>query len=292
MKATHVMWDDLWDKSFSNYPGLVSILKGTHSEYRLSEPEEKFYDVRDYKTSYYMGDMEELSPLKKEPSSDREEGTSVIEKRGIPTPDEPKHLSDNEQVTPPRVAQQIPVITAYDEIERTHNKQIIPPVVRENKSVDKKPTGSKPEEILFECETGQGFTFSTGGHGGFCHHRFCLPKTLGIIAIDTSCLNRPKTRIRFTSNIFFIPKEDKGTAQLEFILSRSCNNGEESNIGNWIYDIIEKKDCSSQSFMFNFCTNNSFPGFYHYFVRVLPVYVRNCAIGITQCHLDIYAQSR
>ncbi len=143
-----------------------------------------------------------------------------------------------------------------------------------------------------ECSTGQGFAFTVPDSRplAYTSHRTCLPKTLGIISIDTTCLNRPTTRILFTCNLFFVPKNEKGTAQLEFVLYRSCNGNFESLMGNWVYDIIDRKEKLSHMFRLSFCCKNSFPCFCHYFVRVIPVYIKDCAVCISNCHLNAVAQ--
>jgi len=151
----------------------------------------------------------------------------------------------------------------------------------------------QPDNIIFECDTGLGFAFVTPKEGSLIYtpSRTCVSKTLGTVSIDTTNLKKPKTKILFSCNICFIPRSDKGTSQLEFILSRSCNNSAESPVGNWIYDLVDKSERISQTFKFNYCNFNSFPGFYNYYIRVIPVYIRNCSVLITNCHIDAFAQS-
>ena len=152
----------------------------------------------------------------------------------------------------------------------------------------------QPDNIIFECDTGLGFAFVTPKEESLIYtpSRTCVSKTLGTISIDTTNLKKPKTKILFSCNICFIPRTDKGTSQLEFILSRSCNNSAESPVGNWIYDLADKSERVFQTFKFNYCSCNSFPGLYNYYIRVIPVYIRNCSVLITNCHIDAFAQSK
>lgn len=283
MKTTRVIWDEQWDENFSNYPGLVSILKGPKIEYSLSEPGEKFYDVEEHKLSCDLGELEKPSQLKVEASEYIDKEPLEHEKNERSVFYRPESFTERVQVITPDTVQPI-----------MYSEKVYDDVSSHRGHIQSKKAKKTPKDILFECETGLGFTFSACSDEvmSYTHPKYCIPKTLGMIAIDTSLLHRPKTSIMFSSNIFFMAKGERGIAQLEFILSRSCNNGPETYLGNWVYDITDKEDCSSQTFKFNYCISHSMPGFYHYFVRVLPVYAKNCAIGITQCQLEAYAQSQ
>lgn len=182
--------------------------------------------------------------------------------------------------------------------EKTNSNSKIYDKSDDRKSPQKNPVHCgtfcmEPDDTISECGTGQGFVFVAHNDEALTctPGPSCIPKTLGIIAIDTTCLKRPKTRLMFSCNIAFTPKGEKPTARLEFILSRALCNGSESLIGNWAYDIIARNESGAQSFRFNFGSCNSFPGFYDYYVRVLPVYIKNCCISITNCHIDAFAQS-
>lgn len=152
-------------------------------------------------------------------------------------------------------------------------------------------TCSQPENIS-EASTGQGFTFACDKEEAKqqlpC---FCIPKTLAITAIDTSNLKRPKTKVTFSCNIHFAPRGITGTAHFEFLLYSSCNFGSESLVGNWSYEITDKDECLAQPFKFCFLSQYSFPGKYNYYVRVIPVCIKSCCVSITNCQLDIIAQS-
>ena len=165
---------------------------------------------------------------------------------------------------------------------------------KSEKIVRCRPLIKQPDNIIFECDTGLGYAFVTQKEESIIYTppRKCVAKTLASLAIDTTCLKNPKTKILFSCNIYFKPRFGRGTSQLEFILSRSCNNSAESPMGNWVYDLVDKSEHFSQTFKFNFCSCKSLPGFYNYFIRVIPVYIRNCAVLLTNCHIDAFAQSK
>lgn len=183
------------------------------------------------------------------------------------------------------------------EHEEPENPDVFLDTNQENKS-DKiircRPLTNLPDNIIFECDTGQGFAFVTKKEESLTctPHKTCLPKTLGTISIDVSCLNSPMIKVLFSCSICFKPRSGQGTSQLEFILSRSCNNSPESTIGNWIFNVEDKSEQLSQTFRLSCCNSNSFPGFYNYYLRVMPVCIRNCSVLITNCHMDAFAQSK
>lgn len=274
MKTTHVLWDDQWDENFSNYPGLVAILKGKKIDTVSPEPEDRYYDVEAHKLSYDLGVWDKVSSSKAGVSDDGADVDQIF--------------VSAERVTASDRASSDSGVYSDDARKMDEDKGKDTPKTTWGKTADK-----TSDEIIAECETGQGFTFSTGSGGvlSYTRYRFYVPKTLGTIALDTTHLKKPKTSIMFSSNICFSPKGEKGTAQLEFILTRAGANGVENHLGNWLYEMNEKEE-TTQPFEFNYCLSQSFPGFYHYFVRVLPVYIRNCTISITQCYLEAYAKSQ
>ncbi|NLU52679.1 MAG: DUF4489 domain-containing protein [Clostridiaceae bacterium] len=154
-------------------------------------------------------------------------------------------------------------------------------------------TFSKPENIISEASTGQGFTFTSEKEEvkPYLPISFCIPKTLAITAIDTSNLKKPRTKVTFSCSIYFAPKGITGTARLEFLLYSSCNFGSESLVGNWSYEISDKDECLAQPFKFCFLSQYSFPGRYNYYVRVIPVCIKGCCVNITNCQIDVIAQS-
>jgi hypothetical protein len=165
---------------------------------------------------------------------------------------------------------------------------------REKTVIGKPIGGSQPKGIIFECDTGQGAAIvpNKGEALSYNPRQICVAKTLGSIAIDTTCLKKPKIKVQFSCSIFFAPKVADAVAQLEFVMSRSCNNGQESSVGNWTYEISEGSMRDSQPFRFSLSSCSSFPGCYNYYVRVLPIYIKNCIICITGCQLNAVAQSR
>lgn len=148
--------------------------------------------------------------------------------------------------------------------------------------------------IIFECGTGNGFTFATDGSSisltSPC--QACTPKTLGVVTIDTTCLCRPKTKIEFSSNVHFVDKAcGDGTVQMEFQLFRCCDNRQEVPLGTWYYEITDEGDNFAQTFSFIYCDCNSCPGCCVYTVRCKPIEVENASICVTNCHIAAFAQS-
>lgn len=291
MKATRANYVDMWEKYFDNYPGWlyvadcicpsqehqesvkkVIVQEECNASCILSEPEnassDKFYSVD--RDSYYLSDV----PSESYSSNNEAKNPNVI----INT----TQNKGNENNSP------------SEGTEENNNHIEVAKETKTEKIIRCKPFIKQPDDIVFECDTGLGFAFVTQKDESLIYTppKTCVAKTLGTIGIDTSCLKNPKTKILFSCNIYFKPRSGQGTSQLEFVLSRSCNNCTESPMGNWIYDMVNKSECVSQTFKFNFCSCNSFPGFYNYFIRVIPVYIKNCSILLTNCHIDAFAQSK
>mgnify|MGYP000928171067 FL=1 len=156
----------------------------------------------------------------------------------------------------------------------------------------KDPGHPVPKPILFECGTGGGFTFSANCSSSTEDNApcICTPKTVANVTLDTSCLCRPKVKVEFSSIIHFIPDSD-GHAQLEFDLVRCCKDFPECVIGTWNYE-IEENDRFAKSFCFDYCDCSACPGCCTYIVKCRPVFVKNCSVCVTNCHLAIFAQGQ
>lgn len=302
MKATHIKWEPMWEKYFSNYNGLMPPKKCSDSdcpEKASVLPETKeVEDTEKYHASYFLSNpplaaQDRFYPI----DNDEYLGYSISEVENLPagTQSSMPHAEPERVIV---VDEAKPVLheEKNNQTVREEQKKATESIVQKgNKDkpvIKSRSVGRQPKEIIFECESGQGFSFVTPDREAMTYTPFkpCIAKTLGIISIDTTCLKRPKTKVMFSCNIDYMPRCSEAAAQLEFVLSRSCNNGEESPIGNWVYD-IERNDRLAQCFKFNFCNCSSFPGCYNYFVRVVPVFLKNCALCITNCHMDAYAQA-
>jgi hypothetical protein len=272
----------MWEKYFSNYPGVEPVIECKQTKCQDEDAGRDIWDaLRDierYNTSCsitepYISSSERLYPVQ----NDENMGFSI-------------NGTEHTLLNAPAIVSELEAIKTQEFNETTKEKE-------ENKDNNRKPIvksipiGKQPADIIFECGTGQGYAFVTRDGEALTHTPFnaSIAKTLGIAAIDTTCLKYPKTKVLFSCIIDFRSRAVDSAAQLEFVLSRSYNNGVESPIGNWVYD-IEIENCA-QSFKFNFCNCNSFPGCYNYYVRVLPAYVKNCSVCITNCHIDAIAQS-
>lgn len=157
-----------------------------------------------------------------------------------------------------------------------------------------KPGHPLPKPIIFECGTGNGFTFATNGSDisitSPC--TACRPKTVGIVTIDTTCLCQPKIKIDFASNVHFVRRDhhESGTAQLEFELVRVCDEGQETSVCSWLYEITDERDNFAETFTFIYCDCNSCPGCCRYFVRINPLEIENASISVGNCHIAAIAQ--
>ena len=291
MKATRTNFDDMWEQYFDNYQGWLYVADCLFPSRQLQKPVENTTVKEECNISYTLSDSEDnqsdklypvdkddyyLSDIQSETYSDNDETKN---------PDEIKNkIHDKEK-------------SNYGLIEETKGDVNLVKKVKDYRPeiiVGYSKLSKQPDDIIFECDTGSGFAFVTQKEDTLIYTppRNCVSKTLATISIDTTNLKKPKTKVLFSCNICFIPRTDKGTSQLEFILSRSCNNSAESPIGNWIYDLVDKSERISQTFKFNYCSCSSFPGIYNYYIRVIPVYIRNCSVLITYCHIDAFAQSK
>jgi len=320
MKAIRTNFDEMWEKYFDSYPGWLYVFDRIYPSYKRPElhpePGEPSDRPDEFKCSFFLSDPEDTSSDKFYPvdkyngyiiDNDRSDISSNGEEPENPDTNtnlgiRQEKVSDTNDTEVKNDSGEASDELSYDENDYTSeesrnagNKSAIQaneagPV----KIVRCKPFVRQPDNIIFECDTGLGFAFVTKEEESLIYtpHKTSIPKTLATISIDTTCLKNPKIKVLFSCNVFFKPRTGQGTAQLEFILSRSCNNGAESHLGNWIFNLEDKSGQISQTFRLSCCNNNSYPGFYNYFIRVIPVYIRNCSVLITNCHMDAFAQSR
>lgn len=317
MKANRVKWDDMWEKYFENYTGWTTR---EHYQYTKEAEKNSYTDMLHEKTNEINETaddvLDEVYRLR-EPETLAEEVGQEVQKSEYQSEEHvdihsflnaplydtsEKYYPADEYMGSVVEESDTPLIEIDSKYYESNKKagekgfqtehHIPDGSEKKNRIVRSKTIYNQPDKIIFECSTGQGFAFDTpdGKPLAYTPVKTCIPKTLGTISIDTSCLKRPSTKVMFTCNIFFIPKNMNGTAQLEFVLYRSCNGNCESMMGNWVFDVIDKKEKLSQIFRLSFCSSNCFPGFCTYFVRVIPVYIKNCTVCLTNCHLNAVAQ--
>lgn len=347
MKATHIMWENMWEKYYSDYPGWASVINSKNSEC-IKEVEDNFDGIKEQGNCCFLSNSDETTPYNNTSQSiNTLDKLYPVEKdkyskRGGDETDNFLFISELRDYTDEAQRKKecltstcqadVPFndtndnLSETDQIKACENEKIVDKTYHDNDAnyrngdgqeyqinslnssnitdsfddpengsyIRCKPFGKQPDDIIFECGTGQGFAFVTHHEEALTYapHKACISKTLGTIAIDTTCLKSPKTKVLFSCNINFTPRSFEATSQLEFVLSRSCNNSEESLIGNWVYDIIDRNEREAQLFRFTFCNCNSFPGCYNYYIRVLPVYIKHCCVCITNCNMDAFAQSR
>lgn len=283
MKATRTNFKDMWENHFDNYPGWLYVADCICPTRERQKQEEKAsIQVEECNSSFILSDYEDISSDKLYPV-DKQNGYMIdcVQSEVCNSHDESKTPDAN-------------LDTVQEKCSENNNTAKASEEIRTEKIVHCRPLTSQPGDIIFECDTGLGFAFVTKKEESLFYtpHRTCVSKTLGTISIDTTCLKKPKIKVLFSCNIYFKPRSGQGTSQLEFILYRSCNNCTESPLGNWIFDLEDKSEQLSQTFKFSFCNCNAFPGFYNYFIRVIPVCIKNCSVLLTNCHMDAFAQSK
>lgn len=291
MKATRTNFDDMWDKYFDSYQGWLYVADCIFPSREGPKPVENNIVPEECNASYTLSDSED-SPCDKFYSVDKDDYfLNNFQSESYSNKENAKN-SDVIMNTPQDT--EIEYNSPIEDMKENNNPVEAVKDIKSDKIVHCRPLIKQPDDIIFECDTGLGFAFVTQKEESliYASPRKCVSKTLGTISIDTTCLKNPKTKVLFSCNIYFKPRSGQGTSQLEFILSRSFNNSAESPIGNWIYDLVDRSEHFSQTFKFNFCSCNSFPGLYNYFIRVIPVYIKNCAVLLTNCHIDAFAQSK
>ncbi len=158
----------------------------------------------------------------------------------------------------------------------------------------RKPGHPLPKPLLMECGQGNGYTFADNGESisltSPC--TACRPKTLANVTIDTTCLCKPKTKIEFASNVHFVPfrRDGNGDLKFEFELVRKCDDGTETSLNTWLFEITDERDNFAQTFSFMYCDCNSCPGCCEYYVRGIPLELDECSFCVTNCHIAALAQ--
>lgn len=155
-------------------------------------------------------------------------------------------------------------------------------------SIDEKrfmTTHPKPKEIVLAC--GQ-------GNGGILFKETGLPLSGDIahVTIDTSCLNKPKVLIEFSSIIKLA--EDIEDVILQFELFRVCGNGEPVSRGIWIFELTNNDEFINKAFSFIFCECEALSECCEYFVKVTPIEINgneNNDVTVFDARMVAMAQS-
>lgn len=284
MKTNYIKWKPVWENYFDGYLGYQNSIENLDCSKNESKPSNDKNNTSQV----------DIAKILFEPLDSSSDKFYPVDENYFLYSVEPENNLNNDKIKCPETILKNTINDNENTIESNSFKKKCDEKIPSNqKVVCSKPVGKQPDNIIFQCNTGQGFAFVTGKNEclSYAPYNACISKTLGIISIDTTCLKNPNTRVLFSSNIYFKPRNGLATSQLEFVLSHSCNNGTENQIGNWVHDLVEKHEGISQTFKFSFCNYNSFPGHYSYFVRVLPIYIKNCSVLITNCHINAIAQS-
>lgn len=301
MKTNRIKWDDMWEEYFGNYGGWRFFISSNSSEKKYGNKDDILSNEAEILSYKYepAKELNSVDVILQDNSQDKAVQCSISDflrppdnqtgEKFYPVDEYMGSLCDQTPVT--ETLDEKPDITA--QTNPTEFCEKIKEQNTDNNAAERENNIANPKDIIFECSTGQGYAFTTPSHNPIIctPHINSLPKTLGLVSIDTSSIKKAKIRVMFSCNICFIPKKDsKGTAQLEFVLYRSCNAGHESHVGNWVYDIIDSNEDFCQSFKLSFFSCNFYPGHYNFIVRVIPVYIKSCSVCITNCHLSAVSQ--
>lgn len=123
-----------------------------------------------------------------------------------------------------------------------------------------------PKKILFECSPSSAVkTFTSQGQSF----------TAACIAIDTTCICKPKVKIEFSSIVTLnVDATDSFEVRLQFELIKICDDRKELSCGTWMYErfipgtLSEFLSTLTDSFSFIYCECQTCPGCCQYFVRV------------------------
>lgn len=161
----------------------------------------------------------------------------------------------------------------------------------DNKFAKCKPKHSNPQNILLECGEGTGSrTFTSSDDSAF---------QLAYVTVDTTCLNKPKVIIKFSSIVTMVNLaedfQEFGTVRLRYELFKLCESEEPKSIGAWIYEQVIvplstfNRQEESFSFMFCECTNCS--KCCEYFVTVTPIEITNATATVSNGVMAALSQS-
>lgn len=82
------------------------------------------------------------------------------------------------------------------------------------------------------------------------------PLVVTTVSLDTSCLNNPKIKLQFNSNIIFTSGGAKSGVQMNLQLYRICGNNQKIPVGGaWTYAhfATDKDEVNASTFNFDIC---------------------------------------
>ncbi|WP_432664210.1 DUF4489 domain-containing protein [Wukongibacter baidiensis] len=124
----------------------------------------------------------------------------------------------------------------------------------------------EPQKVILECGEGRGSrTFTSTNY---------MPFQIARVRVDTTCLNKSKVLIKFSSLVKAEPTA-LGIIRLEYELFRSCNGRKPLSLGTWIFEkdtrILLAINSIEESFNFIFCEYQPCSDCCDYFVTVSPI---------------------
>ncbi len=148
----------------------------------------------------------------------------------------------------------------------------------------------KNKETLLECGQSTGKrTFESSND---------TPFQLAHVTLDTTCLNKAKVLIKFSSLVRVERTTDPGlgTVQLKYELLRTCEGEEPLSLGNWLFEqegtsFSDFEDAAEESFNFIFCDCITCPACCDYFVKVTPIELTNATATVSNGRIAALAQS-
>ncbi len=152
-----------------------------------------------------------------------------------------------------------------------------------------KPKQLKSQNVLLECGESTGCKTFTSSEDD--------PFQLAHLTIDNTCLNKPKTLMKFSSlvKVEILNVLLNLTVRLQYELFKVCDGKQPISLGTWLF---EKVDASSiffnniqESFSFIFCESHTCHDCCEYFVKVIPIEITNATTTVNNGRLAALSQS-
>ncbi|WP_029451621.1 DUF4489 domain-containing protein [Clostridium algidicarnis] len=147
-----------------------------------------------------------------------------------------------------------------------------------------------PYKVIFECAQGTGADIPK-----LDPSKPFIPRSLGCVTIDTSCLKNPVVKFEFDSIIKYEDKENDLPTTLVFGLFKTCDDRQEIQCGTWEYMVTltgQPLQEIATSFNFNHCECNSCPGCCTYIVKIIDAISDNGdQFSVCNTSLSVIAKS-
>ncbi len=128
------------------------------------------------------------------------------------------------------------------------------------------PIHHRSKDIILACGQGNdSIVFKESG--------LQLSADIAHITIDTTCLNKPKALIEFSSVIQL--SDELNDAILRFELFRMGGGSEPVSRGTWIFEITNSGEVLSKAFGFIFCECETLSKCCEYFVKATPIRIES-----------------